>query len=307
MITILLTSHFLIINSQATTDMKYEEHQSALSYLTMNDGKIAYIDQGAGPVILFVHGIPSSSWMYRKLIGPLIEAGFRVIIPDMLGFGSSDKPDESSLYHCVSHAKRILQLMDHLKIKKWSHVVHDAGGLWTWELMLMEPHRVENLIILNTILFSEGFNPPVNMKRESLIARWMSNVYENRLIGKIIINATLKNGTRKYDFTKNEKRAYWLPIRSGSSTALRHFFTDFDYLDSLLPRIQTHLSMNRLPIYVIWGKHDKILDAEKQVPLIKDQFMVADHQIKILENAAHFITEEEPDLIISYILAFLQK
>ena len=100
-------------------------------------------------MLLLLHGVPTSSWLYRKMIDELSEH-HRIIAPDMLGFGSSDSPKGYDIYEPKEHGKRILELMDFLQIKSWNHVFHDAGGLWTWELLSRSPERIEKLIILNS-------------------------------------------------------------------------------------------------------------------------------------------------------------
>jgi len=93
------------------------------------------------------HGVPTSSWLYRKLIDPLVASGYRVIAPDMLGFGNSANPKGYTIYDKKEHARRILGLMEHLKINNWHHVMHDAGGLWTWELFKQAPSKISKLTI----------------------------------------------------------------------------------------------------------------------------------------------------------------
>ena len=116
---------------QITYDTFREQQES----YTTTDGTIKYIDRGEGPVIVLLHGVPTSGWLYRKMTDPLVAGGYRVIAPDMLGFGSSDSPKGYEIYSEEKHAQRLLELMDHLAINSWTHVMHDAGGLWTWELM----------------------------------------------------------------------------------------------------------------------------------------------------------------------------
>ncbi len=76
------------------------------------------------------------------MVSNLVEKGFRVIAPDMLGFGNSDSPKGYDIYASKEHAKRIIELMDFLQIESWAHLMHDAGGLWTWELLKNNATRV---------------------------------------------------------------------------------------------------------------------------------------------------------------------
>jgi pimeloyl-ACP methyl ester carboxylesterase len=97
-----------MVNSSTLTYSKFKATQK--SFLS-SDGTLKYIDKGEGKVILLLHGIPTSSWLYRKMIDGLVEEGYRVIAPDMLGFGNSDNPDGYELYNAKQHGKRILLLL----------------------------------------------------------------------------------------------------------------------------------------------------------------------------------------------------
>jgi pimeloyl-ACP methyl ester carboxylesterase len=75
-----------------------EEHRQYQKSFSSSDGVLKYIDEGKGDVILLLHGIPTSSWLYRKMIADLVMKGHRVIAPDMLGFGNSDRSDGYEIY-----------------------------------------------------------------------------------------------------------------------------------------------------------------------------------------------------------------
>ncbi len=173
----LLFFHSCVSSKENTPYNQFRAEQSSFQ---STDGKISYIDKGTGPVILLLHGVPSSSWLYRKMIDSLAQKGYRVIAPDMLGFGNSNSPKGYELYNQTNHAKRLLELMDNLNISTWTHVFHDAGGLWTWELIKLAPKRINKLVMLNTIVYPEGFNPPIKMRRGIITksAMWM---YRNGL------------------------------------------------------------------------------------------------------------------------------
>jgi len=124
-----------------TTNLTYTDFRKSQEAFVSEDGDMKYIDRGKGEVVVLLHGVPTSGWLYRKMIDSLVDKGYRVIVPDMLGFGSSDSPKGYDLYTPEAHSKRLLALMDSLEIKNWNHVFHDAGGLWTWELFKL--HLIE--------------------------------------------------------------------------------------------------------------------------------------------------------------------
>ncbi len=173
-----------------TTKLTYADFRKNQQTFKSEDGKIKYIDRGEGEVIVLLHGVPTSGWLYRKMIDSLVNGGNRVIVPDMLGFGSSDSPKGYDLYNPKEHGKRLLALMDHLKVENWNHVFHDAGGLWTWELCKLAPDRIKKLIVLNSIIYEKGFNPPMRFERGGLTKLSVS-FYSNKLTNKTYIGAVL--------------------------------------------------------------------------------------------------------------------
>ncbi|MEL6988126.1 MAG: alpha/beta fold hydrolase [Bacteroidota bacterium] len=171
---------------QGQVESLYDKHQAELQFSNLEDGKMAYIDKGEGPVILLLHGVPTSSFLYRKMIPILVEGGYRVIAPDAFGFGFSEKLKEEDAYFPEQQAKRILNLMDNLNIDSWYHVCHDAGSLWTWEILLQEDKRIEKLILLNSIAFEEGFKPPI--KPGKFLTKFMAGFYQSPLF--IVLDTT---------------------------------------------------------------------------------------------------------------------
>ena len=80
------------------------------------DLRMYYIDEGAGPVVLLLHGEPSWSFLYRKMIPVLVEGGYRVVVPDLIGFGRSDKPAAQGDYTYAKHIVWTQALLDHLEL-----------------------------------------------------------------------------------------------------------------------------------------------------------------------------------------------
>lgn len=124
--------------------------------------RIHYLDEGpaAGPVVLAMHGEPSWSYLYRKMIPPMVEAGLRVIAPDLVGFGRSDKPTEQTDYTYARHVAWMqAAILDHLDVTGITLFGQDWGGLIGLRLVAENPHRFARVIIGNTGL-PTGDTPP---------------------------------------------------------------------------------------------------------------------------------------------------
>lgn len=277
----------------------YESFRASQKSFKTSEYTIRYIDEGKGDkIILLLHGIPSSSWLYRKMIPLLVTKGYRVIAPDMLGFGGSDSPKGYNIYNEENHAKRIIALMDYLNIKNWHHVMHDAGGLCTWQLFKQAPERVQKLSILNTIIYSQGFHPPIRMKK-GFFAKTAMFMYNNGITTRGMLKMLYKEGLNNPDLlTQKEIYGYEKPLRENKTRAMYYFFTQ---TCNTFPDYSNVFENLNIPVQVIWGKNDEMLSIASQIDLVKKGFNLGDDQIHLLD-AKHFIQEEKPEEIVNLIL-----
>lgn len=133
-------------------------------YLDWRGLRAHYLDEGTGPrTLLCLHGEPTWSYLYRKMIPPFLAAGYRVVAPDFIGFGRSDKPVEEEIYSFEFHRKMLLFFVEALNLSNIALVVQDWGGLLGLTLPMEAPQRFERLLVMNTALgtgdvpLSDGF------------------------------------------------------------------------------------------------------------------------------------------------------
>ena len=141
-------------------------YKFAANYIEVDDFeggqlRMHYIDEGPrdGEVIWMQHGEPSWAYLYRKMITPLTAAGYRVIVPDLIGFGRSDKPSERTDYTYQRHLDWVTQLLDQLQLKDITLVCQDWGGLLGLRLVGEQPERFARVVASNTML-PTGDHPP---------------------------------------------------------------------------------------------------------------------------------------------------
>ena len=122
------------------------------SYAETSDGlRMAYLDEGAGQTVLLLHGEPSWSYLYRKMIPVLLDGGYRVIAPDLIGFGRSDKPAEQEDYTYARHVEWVRSLLfDRLDLTDIVLVCQDWGGLIGLRLVAEHPERFAAVVAANT-------------------------------------------------------------------------------------------------------------------------------------------------------------
>ncbi|MCU1593581.1 MAG: haloalkane dehalogenase [Frankiales bacterium] len=128
-------------------DFPWEPH-----YAETSDGlRMAYLDEGSGPVVLLLHGEPSWSFLYRKMIPGLLEAGCRVVAPDLIGFGRSDKPGAIEDYTYAKHVEWVRSvLFDVLELQDVTLVCQDWGGLIGIRMAAENPDRFARICAANT-------------------------------------------------------------------------------------------------------------------------------------------------------------
>lgn len=286
----------LVVENQLT----YKEFRNKQKSFLSSDGAIKYIDQGQGDVVLLLHGVPTSGWLYRNFIDTLATQ-YRVVVPDMLGFGSSDSPDTYDVYSEKNHAKRLLELMDFLKIDHWSQVVHDAGGLWTWELLKKDSTRINKLIILNSIINEAGFNPPIRFK-PGVFAKLAMWSYRNGLTSDLMFKKLFNNGLEENTLNEIDIQGYKKPIREGKTKAMYYFFTQ---TCNNLPTYDYHFENLNIPVQVIWGKNDTFLPWYPQKEKVIRDFNLKEEDVKLLE-AKHFIQEENREELVRLFFDFLE-
>src|SRR5436190_15689081 len=97
-------------------------------YREVDGLRLAHLDEGDGPPVVFLHGEPTWSFLWRKVIPPVRDAGFRCIAPDLAGFGRSDKPMDVGWYSYDRHTALVAHLLEHLDLGGATFVVHDWGG-----------------------------------------------------------------------------------------------------------------------------------------------------------------------------------
>ena len=134
-------------------DFPFEPHHTEIDDTDGGTLRVHHLDEGPsdGPVVLLMHGEPSWSFLYRKMIPGLVEAGVRVIAPDLVGFGRSDKPTEQSDYTYARHVAWMTSLVvDHLDLRDVTFFGQDWGGLVGLRLVAENPDRFARVIVGNT-------------------------------------------------------------------------------------------------------------------------------------------------------------
>jgi haloalkane dehalogenase len=278
------------------------EYPFAPHYVDVNDLRMHYVDEGAGDPVLLLHGEPTWSYLYRKMIPP-IAAQQRAIALDYIGFGKSDKPTDDAYYTFASHYANLVAFVTALDLQRITLVVQDWGGPLGLRFATQHPERIARLVIMNTGLLS-GEATTVNPALE----RWIERSQEilegpvSWLMGRSFL--TLK-------ITDELARAYDAPFPNRESKAGARRFP------LMIPRapsdagaqemLETRDALSRWqkPTLVMFSDGDRNFPpavAESFVQLIpKAQGPI------IIKGPGHFLQEEAGETLAQHILEFIAK
>ena len=123
-------------------------------YRQLDGLRLAHVDEGDGPPVMFFHGEPTWSFLWRKVIPPVRDAGYRCVAPDLPGFGRSDKPTDIDWYSYDRHTEALAPLLEDLDLHDVTVVVHDWGGPIGLRLAVEHPDRIARIVVLDTGLFT---------------------------------------------------------------------------------------------------------------------------------------------------------
>ena len=277
-------------------------------------GRLAYYDEGeagADPVVL-LHGNPTWSYLYRRIIPPLLTSRWRVIAVDHLGFGLSDKPDHTETYAVPEHADRLEALLESLNLRSATLVVHDWSGPIGLRWAVRHPDRVERLLVLNT--FAPRLPGPMGGRSAtravrtpglgSLLARRRDVLTEQFLFKSGLADPAVLDEV--------DHEAYRAPHPDPASrTALLALprqipFRDGHPVAELSAENADGLARNftTKPVALVWGMQD-VLFGPDVLRLWRELLPYA--EVIAIENAGHFVQEDAPDGVAGALLKLARE
>lgn len=287
------------------------EHRARLHGVAADGGRLAYLDEGPpdGTPVLLLHGMPTSSWLYRAVAAHLAASGLRVVAPDMLGFGASDKPGDPEAYALDRQADRVVALMGHLGIPRWTQVVHDLGGPWTWELVDRHPHCLDGLVVTNTTAYLDGFRPPAMVRLVGgPLGPLMAGLMGGRLLGPRLVGSFFRQYTGHSDrLTARIIEGYWRPLHEGATGTFLDFARSFPRMVERFARYPAALRRLDVPAMTIWGKRDPVLHWQKLPAQFARDLRIPPERMHVFEDAGHFLQEDQPEALARLILQFVRS
>ena len=279
-------------------------------YADLGDVRLHYVEAGEGPLVLLLHGFPQFWYQWRHQIPALVEAGFRVVAPDMRGYNLSDKPPGVRAYRVELLARDVQRLIRTCGEGTADVVGHDWGAIAAWIAAMRYPERVERLAILNVphpARSLDGLLSPMQLLRSS----YMFFFQIPRLPEEVI---------RAGDFALLRSVFRSDPVRSGAFTAedIERYIeaiaqpgvltATINYYRALLrnPR-ETRALLRRVeaPVLVIWGERDRFLSRRlAEPPRLWVPNLV---HVNRLPDASHWVAEDRPLEVNTLLLDFLRS
>ena len=275
-------------------------------FVDADEIRIHYVDEGPpdAPPLLFVHGNPTWSYLWRRPIAELSARGHRCVAFDHMGFGRSDKPPQLSAYSLERHIENAIALIDALDLADVTLVGHDWGGPIGLGALLERRDRLRALVLMNTWAWElPSFLPPFlrEFRTEGLgeILALAGNLFVEAIPGGM--------ATREVDpVMMSAYRApfpdYW--SRAGTLAFQREIpLTERDRSAPLMASIHERLPDLTVPVLLVWGMRDPVFQ-----PVFLEQWheLFPEAETVALEDASHFLVEDSPEAVTGAIEGFLR-
>lgn len=292
-----------------TPDEQFEnlpDYDFSPNYVDIGDTRMHYVDEGAGAgdeVILCLHGEPTWSYLYRHIIPPLSEH-YRVVAPDLIGFGKSDKYSELDDYSYQMHFDKLVGFIEALDLKNITLICQDWGGLLGLTIAANHSKRFARLVVLNTFLPTGEETP------SDAFLQWRA--FSERIGTKMKVGRLIAQTITQYKLSDDIIAAYDAPYPDNSYKAGAAIFPLLVPISpdmasaKMMKAARETLSQWQKPALVMFSDSDPILGGA--VKFFRRLFPTASEQPEItIKGAGHFLQEEKGSEIAGHVHDFIQR
>lgn len=279
------------------------------NFISTNGLRLHYVSQGSGKLMLMLHGFPEFWYSWRYQIEEF-SSDYHTVAVDLRGYNDSDKPQGIEAYCMSELIADVKGLIQGLGYEDCILVAHDWGGAIAWNFADAYPEMVEKLIILNIphpAKFVEGLQTP-----QQLLKSWYVFAFQIPWLPEFLLqlndyqaikNAFSRMAIAKNAFSQEDLNAYRdAAAKPGALTAMINYYRSI--FPSLFPRKRKQWSVLDIPTLTIWGEDDTALG--KELTYGTDTY-VREWQIKYIPECSHWVQQEQPAVVNSYIQEFIAK
>jgi pimeloyl-ACP methyl ester carboxylesterase len=289
-----------------------EKWPYAARFARVNGWRMHYVDEGDGDPVLLLHGNPTWGFLYRDVIGPLVQSGRRVVVPDMIGFGLSEKPAREHAHTLDGHIANLVSLVRQLGLTGVTAVCHDWGGPTGLSLAMSNPDRVRALVVMSTWAWPQ---PPAEF--HTRLFPW--RIMHAPLIGPYLLgrhNVLAGRGiylsvVDRDKFRRDALPAYEAALPDTETRLLTWAWPRWIPLDDeacafdRFTWLEQELAKSQLPAMIIWGREDEVFDAATFAARFKRLLPHAEGPH--LVTGRHFLQEDSGAEIAGMICSFLDR
>ncbi|AUX43705.1 epoxide hydrolase [Sorangium cellulosum] len=294
--------------------MNLDESLLSHRFTERNGVRLHYVEAGEGPLVVLLHGFPELWYSWRHQIPALVQAGFRVIAPDMRGYNLSDKPEGVAAYaidELTADVAALIRVAGDTRSARAAAVVgHDWGAGVAWAFAARHPELYDRLVVLNgphPARLIASFRTARQLRKS-----WYMFFFQLPKVPELLaqrndyemFRAVLKDDPRRPGAVTDEELARYVEAwsRPGALTATINYYRAAFRPASLLgsgklPRIEA-------PVLVIWGEHDRYLGAELAAP---DPAAVPNARVARVPDAGHPVHYDRPERVNQLLLEFLRE
>ncbi|WEG18715.1 alpha/beta hydrolase [Alkalihalophilus pseudofirmus] len=258
-----------------------------------------------GPLVILLHGFPEFWYGWRNQVEPLVQSGYRVVIPDQRGYNLSERPLEIKEYTIDHLRDDITGIIDYLGYKKANIIGHDWGGIVAWHLASTKPEYVEKLTVINSphpaVFKSTILKNPMQLLRSMYMMFFRIPKLPETLLSKNDYDSVKKVLTQTSlpdTFTDQELSKYVQAWQQPNAlTTMLNWYRAMTRTPLVKP------SIIQVPVQVLWGQKDAFLSSQ----LAKDSAALCNDAELIMIDGTHWVHLEKSELVNSMIEKFLAK
>ena len=264
-----------------------------------SSGTISLTDRGAGPAVLLLHGIPGAAVGWQVVADNLVVTGRRVLVPDLLGFGASDRPTDASRLWLDAQAAALREVLVRREVDHLTVVGHDYGVPIAITLADMVPGRVAGMVLAAGNAFTDT---PIPTPLRALTLPVVGQATGRIALSGPALKMLLRIGVGRPRVALDASvlvgdRAQQHAIRTIFGTALRELAQRYAAVEAALPRVG-------VPVRVLWGDRDPFFPVGEGRRLAE---AIPGARLEVLEGAGHFLPAERPTHVVATVEALLAR